>query len=142
MENTLSIIAIVISVVSFLWTWYVHKKGLERERRQATLDAFNVLQCQVLDPLSGYTKGTIAEIAKNPRSPEYKELSKLLARCEHFAVGVNQEIYDLETVRRLAGEYLIVIYGNLEPLIQKKREILKNEARYKEFEQLVNSLKK
>ena len=142
MENTLSIIAIVISVISFLWTWYVHNKGLERERRQATLDAFNALQCQVLDQLSPYTKAVVAEIAKNPRSPEYKELSKLLARCEHFAVGVNQGIYDLETVRRLAAEHLIVIYSNLEPLITKKRSFKNNEGRYKEFEQLVNSLKK
>ena len=108
-ENVLSLLALIVSVISFSWSWWVHKKALVRERKQATLDAFNVFQCQVLDELSGYPRKEIEDIAEDPRSPDYKDVSKLLARCEHFAVGVNQEIYDKDTVRALAAEHIVVV---------------------------------
>ena len=139
-ENTISTVALIISIISFVWSLYIHHKSLIRNRRQATLDAFNVFQAQVLDELRLYTKGDITEIAKEPRSTKYKDLSTLLARCDHFAVGVNQEIYDMETVRRLGGEHIRVIFGKMQPLIQKKRCYMNDKKRYCEFEQLAVKL--
>ena len=45
----------------------------------------------------------------------------IFARIEHFCVGVNQEIYDTETVYALARDYLDgVIKKRIEPVIEKK----------------------
>ena len=139
-ENVLSLLALIVSVISFSLSWWVHKQSLVRERKQATLDAFNVFQCQVLDELSGYPRKEIEEIAEDPRSTDYKSVSKLLARCEHFAVGVNQEIYDKDTVRALAAEHIVVVYGKLLPLIQKKRSFGNNQNRYHDFEKLAKTM--
>ncbi len=140
MELYISITAALISIVSFGFSVWIYYAGLRRQRKQATLDAFNILQGQVLDKLNTYTKTGVREIAKNPRAEEYKELSALLARCEHFAVGVNTKIYDVKIVRRLAEKYFVGLYDKMEPLIQKKREINKTAKHYDEFEKLVKSV--
>lgn len=140
MEIIISAVALVVSIASFGWSWWVHDKSLKRERQQATLDAYNLLQEQALDKLNCYTKSRVAEISKDEHSPEYKELSTLLARCDHFAVGVNLKIYDINTVRRLGKRYIIGIFKNLFPLIEKKRQINKTAKHYKEFEEMVENL--
>lgn len=140
MEIMLSAVAVALSLFSFVWSLFVHHRALVRERRQDTLDAFNVLQSQVLDELIKYKKNAIEEIAKHNTSEEYKKLSTLLARCNHFAVGVNQKIYDLETVRRLGGEHIVRIYKEFLPLIEKKRKYQNNPRRYQEFETLAIKL--
>ena len=139
-ETILTLLALILSLISFVWSLRVHNQSLVRERKQATLDAFNVFQCQVLDELSGYPRKEIEEIAEDPRSADYKDMSKLLARCEHFAVGVNQEIYDKNTVRALAEEHIVVVYGKLLPLIQKKRSFGNNQNRYHDFEKLAKTM--
>ncbi|MBO5934251.1 MAG: hypothetical protein J6Q94_02045 [Clostridia bacterium] len=73
METVLSIIAIVLSVASGGFSLYSFFWTAKRDRRQATLDAYNQLQEQSLDYLNYYTPSQIAEIAKNPRSEEYKK---------------------------------------------------------------------
>lgn len=140
MEIVLSAIALLLSIFSFAWSLCVQRQSQVRERRQSTLDSFNVLQSQVLDELRQYKKDDITEIAKNNHDPRYKELSSLLARCEHFSVGVNQKIYDLETVRRLGGEHIVRIYSDFLPLINAKRKYKNNQERYREFEALAKAL--
>lgn len=61
MELLISIIALVISLVSVVVSIVIHFKGVEREQKQATLDAFNVLQEQVFDKLNQYTYSAIRE---------------------------------------------------------------------------------
>ena len=124
METILSIIAIVISLLTGAFAAYTFYWTARRDRKQATLDAYNQLQKQALDHLNYYMPTQIKEIAKNPRSEEYKKLSAYVARIEHFCVGVNQEIYDRETVYALARDYLDgAIKNRIEPLIDKKNYI-------------------
>lgn len=75
METTLSIIAIVISVISGGFTFYTFFWTARRDRKQATLDAYNQLQEQALDQLNQYTPANIREIANDRRSAEYKTIS-------------------------------------------------------------------
>ena len=105
MEIALSIIALVISVisgifalVSFLWT-------AARDRKQATLEAYNRLQSEVFDPINTYSPGEIEEICEDTKSMDYKILSGYLARIEHFCVGVNNKIYDDKVFYSLAHGY-------------------------------------
>lgn len=116
----LSIIATVFSVVTY-------RNSIIHDRRQATLDAYNQLQEQALDHLNHYMPSETVEIAKNPRSEEYKKVSSYVARVEHFCVGVNQKIYDSETVYALAKDYLDgVIRARIEPIIDRKNKFGSN----------------
>ena len=59
----------------------------------------------------------------NRRSEEYKLVSSYVARVEHFAVGVNQKIYDLDTVYELSHGFLDgSIRTRIEILIERKEE--------------------
>ena len=123
METILSIIAIVISVISGGFALYTFFWTAARDRQQATLDAYNQLQEQALDHLNYYMPAQIGEIAKDPRSEEYKKISAYIARIEHFCVGVNQKIYDRKTVYELAHGYLdSSIKKRIEPIIEKKNK--------------------
>ena len=123
METVLSIIAIVISVISGVFALYTFFWTATRDRKQATLDAYNRLQEQALDHLNHYTPAQMAETAKYARSDDYKTVSAYIARIEHFCVGVNQKIYDPETVYALAEGYLDgAIKTRIEPIINKKNQ--------------------
>ena len=124
MENILAIVAIVISVISGLFSAFTYIKTMERDRKQATLDAYNSLQEQVFDRLNQYAPAEIREIAKDNHSNKYKEVSGLVARIEHFCVGVNQKIYDFDTVYELAHGYFdgFSLKARIEPILDKKQK--------------------
>ena len=113
----------ILSIVSLcfsLFTWY---RALIHDRKKDTLDAFNVLQQQALDPLQSYTRARIREIAEDSRSKEYRIVSTYLARIEHFCVGVEQKIYDQRTVWELSEGFLNRgVYEKLKPIIEHKNQ--------------------
>ena len=57
MELIISIIAVIISFVTFLYTVLVEYRGEQREKKQSTLEALNLLQEQVFDKLNEYKIG-------------------------------------------------------------------------------------
>lgn len=121
MDTALSVAAFAVSLFSAGFTLYTFIWTKVRDRKQATLEAYNRLQEQVLDHLNVYMPKQIAEIAKNTRSEEYKQISAYVARIEHFCVGVNQKIYDRNVVYELAQGYLDgTIKNRIEPMIEKK----------------------
>ena len=123
MDNILSIIAIILSVISGGFTFYAFIWTNRRDRKQATLDAFNQLQEQALDELNYYKPEQVVEIAKHPRSEEFKKISSYIARIEHFCVGVNHSIYDKEVVYALAEGYFNgAIRARIEPIISQKNK--------------------
>ena len=122
METVLSIIAVVVSTLSFAFSFYSFFWTARRDRKQATLEAYNDLQGQVLDKLNLYKPSEIAEIAKNNRSPQYKDISGYIARVEHFCVGVNTRIYDFNTLYELAYGYFDsdTLKKRIEPIVNRK----------------------
>ena len=123
METILSIIAIVLSVISGGFTFYTFIWTASRDRKQATLDAYNQLQEQALDHLNYYRPAEIADIADDPRSQAYKKVSGYIARIEHFCVGVTQKIYDRKTVYELAHGYFDgAVRDRIEPIIERKNQ--------------------
>lgn len=121
MDTILSITALVISVVSGAFALYTFIWTAQRDRKQATLDAYNQLQEQVFDHLSLWTSSEIKMIGENYSSAEYKQLSAYIARIEHFCVGVNQGIYDRKTMYELSHGYLDrAIKVRIEPIITSK----------------------
>ena len=150
MELTISILAVIISAATFLFTVMVTYHGEQRERKQATLDALNILQEQVFDHLNGYTFNEIREIAEEYSKAideknhfarekqgtadefwrehpeydrvmdEYSKISGYLARIEHFALGVNTGIYDTKVTERAATTYFVMLYKKLMPILSVK----------------------
>ena len=124
MEILISVIALVLSVASGGFTLYSFLWTAHRDRKQATLDAYNRLQREVFDKLNLYRPSQILEICEDKTSQEYKTLSGYLARIEHFCVGINQKIYDKETFFVLAHGYFDgpQIRNRVEPLIKTKNK--------------------
>ena len=123
METTLSIVSLVVSVITGGFALYTFFWTAQRDRKQATLEAYNRLQEQVLDHLNHYMPKTIEEIALHPRSDEYKTISAYIARIEHFCVGVNLRIYDRKVVYDLAHGHLDgAIKSRISPMIAKKNK--------------------
>ena len=122
MDVILSIIAIIISVISCGFTVYTFTWTAQRDKKQATLDAYNRLQNEAFDQLNLYMPARIKEISKHPTSEEYKEISGYIARIEHFCVGVNTGIYNKKVVYQLAHGYLdsSQIRNRINPIINRK----------------------
>ena len=143
METILSIIAIVLSVISGGFSLYSFVWTARRDRKQATLDAYNQLQEQAFDKLNTYSPAAIREVAKDSKSEEYRTVSGYIARIEHFCVGVNQNIYDRRTVYALAHGYLDgqVLKRRMEPIIDKK-QIGASEDYYENIHAVLNWMEK
>lgn len=171
MELIISIIAIIISSFSIIVSVAIYYSGVQREKKQATLDAFNVLQEQVFDKLNQYTFSQIRAICdnwqetmakkKNSKQPngeytceeekkqperyldEYITLSGYLARIEHFALGVNTGIYDVKVAERAGTAYLVMLYrGKLKPLLEAKHSGPGSTEYYAEFRKLAEKIEK
>ena len=63
MELTISILAFIVSFATFFFTVLVTYRGGQREKKQATLDALNILQEQVFDNLNMYTFAEVRNVA-------------------------------------------------------------------------------
>lgn len=122
METILSVIALAISVISGGFTLYTFYWTAARDRKQATLEAYNRLQSEVFDPINTYSPEEIEEICEDTKSMEYKILSGYLARIEHFCVGVNNKIYDDKVFYSLAHGYFDghQLRKRIEPLLDAK----------------------
>lgn len=132
-------VSAVIAVFTIITNARVRKKDTQRKKKQATLEAVNVLQNEVLDKITFYTDSRIEEIAKDKRSEEFKTVAAMLARCEHFAVGVYEDIYDYSTVQALFKDHLVYQYKKLKPIIDTKRKG-HSDKYYSSFEKLANEL--
>lgn len=114
-----------ISIVSLMFAVFTYHKTLIHDKKKDTLDAYNCLQEQALDKLYSIIPSDCKEIALHPRlhSEEYKEISRYIARIEHFCVGVKQNIYDKEVVYELADGFLNgAIRERIEPIIARKND--------------------
>lgn len=68
-----------------------------------------------------YSFKQIQEISQDYTSDDYIIVLGLLARIEHFSLGVNTNIYDAALVQRAASRYFKVIYNKLKSIIEKNR---------------------
>ena len=131
--NLISMVGTPVAVITFLFSAYQYWQNKRHEKCKETLDAYNMLQKEVFDVLYlKYTRARIKEIAENWRKAEYKEeyhrLGVLLARIEHFCVGVEQGIYDWKIVYELGhGFFDGTMKAWLSPLVERKESFTKEE---------------
>lgn len=122
METAFSIIAMGISVTSVIISLFTFMRTTDRDRKFATLEAYNRLQNEVFDNLNMLKPKEIRDICTDNKSARYKTISGYLARIEHFCVGINQDIYDRKTFYALAHGYFddVQLLERIEPIIHAK----------------------
>jgi hypothetical protein len=142
-----SLVASICAAVALFQTKKYNKESFERQRKEATIHAYQTLQEQVLDKLVIINKTEIHNVINyKDESKEfleiYNEYRALIARCEHFAVGVNNNIYDFNVLVDLSGIHLVMLYNKLNPIIQCARSATYGKDAFKNFEILVKELEK
>lgn len=155
MELYISLAAMIISLISVIVSVAIYLLGIQRDKKQDTLDSFNLLQEQVFDKLNLITYSEITNICKKVDSgsiddetnSKYYELLGYLARLEHFSLGVNTGIYDAKTAERAGTAFLVSLRKKLLPVIelQEKRGNRNSDKRieyYEEFRMLTERVAK
>lgn len=71
----------------------------------------------------------------------YADYRTLIARLEHFSVGVKEKVYDLDVVDELAGEHLIFLLPKIKPIIDAANERCNVPKYYQNYISLVENLK-
>lgn len=160
----LAVLVAGLSVVVSISIYYVE---ICRKRKRDTLEAFQVLENQVFDPLSRYTFTEIEEVSdawteiklrsktfkereiglttkEEEQVRKYAELTGFIARIEHFSLGVNTGIYDAKIAERGMTSFFVGTYRyKLEPLIKSKHSSPNNQKEYYvEFRKLVEKMEK
>ncbi len=135
----------VVAVLTLRNSIKIQKKTADDSRKNNTINAFNSLQDNVLDKMVSIAEDDIAAIVENKDDgvkvkEAYNGYRTLVARCEHFAVGVNSGVYDIDLVNDLGGKHLIYLYQKVLPVIDEARA--HDDTAYKEFEKMVTALYK
>ena len=144
--NWLDIVTILISLLAFGFSIAQFLCERNRNRREATIHAFDELQKEIFH--SGKTN---LKDLKEEKSKEYvskKELGFILSEdeeawdeltykmslIEHFSVGINEKVYDVKILNGMAGDLIIRLYKSLLPIIEYKRKSPDGKHNYIEFE--------
>ena len=86
------------------------------------------------------TKTNHKDEQNNPKVEAWEKLSKALPLIEHFAVGINNKIFDIGTLNSMAGNQIISSYFACEELIKYKRKGWEKGKNYAEFEEMAKAL--
>ena len=134
MELYISLAAMIISLISVIVSVAIYLLGIQRDKKQDTLDSFNLLQEQVFDKLNLIT---------------YSEITNICKKVDNGSIddGVNTGIYDAKTAERAGTAFLVSLRKKLLPVIelQEKRGNHNSDKRieyYKEFRMLTERVAK
>lgn len=138
------IAALAISVIAAGFSIGSFFSERNRVRKEATIHAFEDLEKEVFlqEDYVSAPAGAKKEAEERRPGRAWRRGTELLAKIEHFCVGVQVGAFDLKTLNRLAGGYFIKQYENWKPIIEQKRLDDKSMRHYNEFEEVVNDLKK
>ena len=137
MDMVMDIIAVVISGIALALTILQYIIEANRQKKEATLIAYNSLQNEVFSELR---KHELSSLKKGDEG--WNDVTTCLAKIENFSVGINTGIYSLDIVNRLGGDFFITQFDKLLPVINRKREDDSASKHYDEFEKVIIKLKK
>ena len=135
------LIPIVISILALTLTLFQYFGEYDRNRKQATLEAYDQLQGEVFLTLNKLRK-QYPILSPDRNFEERPTITNCLAKLERFCVGINLRIFDLRTLERCGGAYFVRQYLYLKPIIQDKRTRKNGGSHYDEFEKVAMKLKK
>ena len=143
MEFVFSMLSLIIALAALffsIWQFFAERR---RNRSEATIHAFDELEAAVFSDPAYKKLPTGDEALRFALSDqnEWNAATLALSRMEHFAVGVNCGIYDIHTLNRMAGGFLIDEYARWDPVIVTKRRRDPHQKHYDEFERLCQRLR-
>ena len=140
-------LAVIIATAAFVFSILQFLYERNRNRKEATIHAFDQLEDNpFILRLFSVTKSTIDNYVQDEEDNgyvgvvEWNEINRALPLLEHFAVGINNKIYDIAVLNAMAGNKLISVYYSCKNLISHKRKGEGNEKNYCEFEKMINRL--
>ena len=92
----IEVVSLSVTAVSVLFGIYTYYQDYSRKKKIDTLEAYQLLQKTVLDPINKWLPSKIRSATEDKTSDDYKTLSGYLAEIERFCIGVNKGIYDLK----------------------------------------------
>lgn len=151
-NEIITLILAAIAAVFSVWSFFLERN---RNRREATIHAFDELQTIVfcnddlslkvikLEDAESYVQHHSEN--ENLKLVEFKNqwdtITARLSLLEHFSVGINYHTYDLKVLNAMAGNLMIKIWDNLQPIVKHKRNQDDGKDNYKEFEKMVENIK-
>ena len=137
-------ISAIVSLVALILTIRTQNKLKQKQRKHITIEAFGILQNEVLDKLASVDKKNAQTIVDSLDNEEcrraYNDYKTLIARLDHFAVGIDKEVYDFDIVKELADEHLFYVYKKVKPIIDHANRVRNGQKRYSHFVDLVSRL--
>lgn len=131
----------IISILAFFLSVFQFLRDSSRQKKEATLIAYNELQNDVFSKLVQYSIDTMPDIKHGDK--EWTRFTIYLAKLERFSVGINTGIYSIDILNHLGGAYYIRQFEKLKPIIDEKRNANRvSGSHYDEFEKTVSRLKK
>lgn len=138
----ISAVALLVSIAQFLFE-------RSRNRKEATIHVFEELENnKSFRGLLSLSKNQINNILVKKKEgdtsveDEWECICEGLVLLEHFAVGINNQVYNKKILNDMSGNQIIQTYFNCEEVIRYKRTGIWKENNYIEFEKMVKGLKK
>ncbi|MCM1509063.1 MAG: DUF4760 domain-containing protein [Ruminococcus flavefaciens] len=139
-----TLLSVIIAVVSTIMS-------NQNKKKQATFEAMKQLKQNPYENIiHGYTMEKVNSIIRSHKEnsdnkdliEEWNNIKEYLVFMEQFAVCANNSVFDLKTINRMGGPFLIEMYNVLKPIIEYKRIESNRITIYEEFEKLINNLKR
>lgn len=143
----LDIITITISLVALVFSTLQFFFEKSRMRKEATINAFNQLEenenikklfSSTKEQLDLYINNKKCNISDTDR--EWEDISCALSLIEHFAVGINNKIYDYKILNAMAGNHITNIFYLCKEIIDFKKQGEGKENNYCEFSKMINKI--
>ena len=116
--------AAVVAIAISLWTY---KHGIEKERKTDTIRKLSEIRNTYF----------------NTKNLEKKDKLKYLNELEFFAIGIKEDIYDIDIVSKMSGSRLIKQYDKwANEFIKERRKLNNHDKAYCEYEEMIKKLKK
>jgi len=145
--SLVDMLALFVAAAAFVLSSIQFLKDNSRQKREATLNAYNDLQDDVFTKLNGlllkYKTQKNKLYSLRSGDEDWEKITTYLAKIERFSVGINSGIYSINVLNRLGGGYFIRLYDELNPIILRKRNANTSKGKhYNEFEATAEKLKK
>ena len=116
--------AAVVAIAISLWTY---KHRIEKERKTDTIRKLSEIRNTYF----------------NTKNLEKKDKLKYLNELEFFAIGIKEDIYDIDIVSKMSGSRLIKQYDKwANEFIKERRKLNNHDKAYCEYEEMIKKLKK
>ena len=120
-------LAVIIAIAALVFSILQFFCERNRNRKEATIHAFDQLESSpFISKLFSVSKSTIDNYVRDKEDngyvsgTEWDAINRALPLLEHFAVGINNKVYDMAVLNAMAGNKLISVYYSCENLTHEQ----------------------